>query len=1140
MQSFTPNSKLESSTPVLITFILAAILILAGGFSLYRNFEDISAHQERVDHTSEVLREIDQLVADLRGGEASVRGYLLTGKQDYLFNYDPNKKSIRQHYNNLVSLTADNPSQQALLVSVRKDIDERYGFLDALIENYIKSNGGKLDQNLFTQGRVQAAQIVASAAKIRENEERLLSERSKTVENSRRYFVIVLLITTLLSFIAVALAFRQWQKNQARTALEARETNREAKRKENLAETAQLVSGDQSVREMGLAVLPQLARATGALVGTLYVQKGNELILMAEFGDFKEGTANNRKTLAVGQGLLGEAYRHGHFSVQTELPNDYIHVASSVGHTSGTAVCFLPLTFQGYRIGIVELGFIGTPDYDKLEFLKEAGNIVGIGINAAISREQTQELLEKTQMQAEELEAQQEELRTNNEELEQQARALETQHEALNMRNSELEEIRMEVERKARDLENTSRYKSEFLAKMSHELRTPLNSLLILATLLTENKDKNLTPKQVGFSNSIRNAGNDLLNLINDILDLSKIEAQKITIRREPVKIGEFYDHIQTIFAAQIETAGLKMKINLSDKAKETAVFTDRQRLEQIFKNFVSNALKFTPTGSITLAAATVGGKVRFEVEDTGIGIPADKRDAIFEAFEQVDNSLSRSFSGTGLGLTISRELAHLLGGSISMESTEGKGSKFILTLPIQATTAVEETVDASSSETRANISAHRPNFQNASVSQPSHTTTPNINLGHHEAAVTHALKNVKKDKKSILIVEDDDKFRKLVAEAASSYDFETIEAGDGELALAILEKHQPDAVLLDIKLPGVSGLGLLEMIKRSPHLRHIPIHMISALEYQQSAMRIGAMGYLTKPVTIDKVRSALNRIENMISERVKKLLVIEDDENQQSAIRALVEGSDIEIMAASNGKEALSIIEKHPIDCIILDMSLPDMTGIDFLDTLTKLQVSVPPIVVYTGRDLLNEELRKLEKFSDSIIIKGAKSPDRLLDEVNLFLHRVEKLLPESKREMLAHLRDQTNQFDGTRVLIVDDDLRNVFALTSALEEKGFVIDVARNGAEAVNKVTKEANEYDVVLMDIMMPIMDGLEATKQIRNDSRFKNLPIIALTAKAMKGDHESCIAAGCSDYLPKPVNLGNLFSVLKVWVQSRNYI
>lgn len=1121
--------KLESPTSVILTFIITAFLIILGGISLHRNFENILYHQKKVEHSQQVQREVDRMFIALRDAEASVRGYLLTGTQDYLAPFKQNRQDLANHYEKAVELTSDNATQTALLESMRSDIENRYKLFDDMISRFAETRAIYANDKALHEGRVMTSRMRNVVAQIQANEEALLQERQGSVRDSRRYFIIVLIGSTLLSFVAVSIAFRQWQKNQTKAITETRRAMIESNRKENLAETAKKVSGDLSLKNVGSGVLPHLAASTGALVGTFYVQKGDELHLVAEYGNLSAAMADQRERVRIGKGLLGEAYRRGQFAIHADLPSDYLRITSSTGETDANSIVLLPLYFQNFLVGIIELGYIRKVPEEQIEFLKEAGGIIGTGVNAAVTREQTQELLEKTQQQAEELEAQQEELRTNNEELEQQARALETQHEVMNQRNFELEEIRREVERKARDLESTSRYKSEFLAKMSHELRTPLNSLLILATLLTENKGGNLTAKQVGFSNSIRNAGNDLLNLINDILDLSKIEAQKITIRREPIKIGDFYDHIQSVFANQAEASGLKLNIQVPDKVKATEVFTDRQRLEQILKNFVSNALKFTPSGSITLSAIDLGDKIRFQVEDTGIGIPADKQDAIFEAFEQVDNSLSRSFSGTGLGLTISRELAHLLGGSIAMESQELKGSTFMLTLPKKAAGPAVETVDAKNP-------SKQPDFE----PMPAHSTTQNIDLGHFEPAVTSALKNVKPDKKSILIVEDDERFRKLVVEAAASYNFETIEAGDGELALAILEKHQPDAVLLDIKLPGVSGLGLLEMMKRSPHLRHIPIHMISALEYQQSAMRIGAMGYLTKPVTIDKVRSALTRIENIISQRVKKLLVVEDDENQQKAIRHLVEGSDIEIVQAKNGAEALAAIEANPIDCIILDMSLPDMTGIDFLDHLTRLQVSVPPIVVYTGRDLSSDELRKLEKFSDSIIIKGAKSPDRLLDEVNLFLHRVEKLLPESKREMLAQMRGQNQQFDGSRVLIVDDDLRNVFALTSALEEKGFVIDVARNGAEAVEKVTSSEDKYDVVLMDIMMPVMDGLEATKKIRQDSRFRNLPIVALTAKAMKGDHEACIAAGCSDYLPKPVNLNNLFSVLKVWVQTGNYI
>jgi CheY-like chemotaxis protein/signal transduction histidine kinase len=714
-------------------------------------------------------------------------------------------------------------------------------------------------------------------------------------------------------------------------------------------------------------------------------------------------------------------------------------------------------------------------------------------------------------------------LRVNNEELEQQARSLESQQEALAGKNRELEITQDDLKRKAEDLERSSAYKSEFLAKMSHELRTPLNGLLILSTLLIENKEKNLTDQQKQFARSIQSAGNDLLTLINDILDLAKVEAKKLTIRRETFTLGSLFQQMKLTFEPQTKAKNLEFKTALTSEFENISVHTDRQRLEQILRNFLSNAVKFTEKGHLEMRASLdqKAKMVEITVADTGIGVPENKRGLIFEAFEQADSSTSRNYGGTGLGLTISRELAHLLGGEIKLKSQEGKGSEFTIRLPMDAegTTVPQDR----------QLEAPRPRADGPMGQQPNEIVR----------AKPVVLPNITPDSKTILIVEDDDGFRQSIVEVTRSYGFTPIEAADGESALAILDQHAPSAILLDIKLPGISGLGILEMIKQMPQLRHIPVHMISGLEHQQSALRMGALGYLTKPVTLEKIRSAIGRMESLLSEKVRKVLLIEDDERQNTAISELVSGQDVAVTSVRTGKDAIATLEKQAFDCIILDLSLPDLSGFDLLKQLNGLSISLPPIVIYTGKDLSEEEESYLRRFSESIIIKGARSPERLLDEVNLFLHRVESLLPHEQQEMLTHLRSQDQSFENRTVLLVDDDVRNLFALTSVLETRGLKVRFAKDGIQALEELEKH-EDIELVLMDIMMPRMDGLEATRRIRanpND-RLRKLPIIALTAKAMKDDHEKCIEAGATDYLPKPINLDNLMTVLKVWLTPKH--
>ncbi|MFN3453827.1 MAG: response regulator [Pseudobdellovibrio sp.] len=708
----------------------------------------------------------------------------------------------------------------------------------------------------------------------------------------------------------------------------------------------------------------------------------------------------------------------------------------------------------------------------------------------------------------------------------------------MNTKNNDLERIHAQLEKHTAELEQINQYKSEFLAKMSHELRTPLNGLLILSALLSENKENNLTEQQRQFAKSINNAGHDLLLLINDILDLSKIEAQKLTLRPEFFSLQDIFESIENTFKHQAESKSLNLILDLPDSIKHLKMNTDRQRLEQIIRNFISNAIKFTENGSITVKAILNESTqdIVFSVKDTGIGIPENKQKLIFEAFEQADGSVSRKYGGTGLGLTISRELSALLGGFVDLESKENDGSTFFLTIPQSLNTADEVTDrDQKTKSTRDLAEIFDKNLSSEKI-QPAKSSQTITN---YESEVEEILSRIPNNSRSILIVEDDADFRLSIVETVKNYDFFPIEVADGELALAILKKHIPTAILLDIKLPGISGLGILDNIKKIPQLRHIPVHMISGLEYQQNALRMGALGYLTKPVTLDKINAALKRIELLLSNSVKRILLIEDDEKQRFAISSLISGSDVEVVAATNGKVALEKIKTEGFDCIILDLTLPDMTGFDLLAQLNSISVSLPPVVIYTGQDLTDEEDKYLRQFSESIIIKGARSPERLLDEVNLFLHRIESLLPESTKEILYNLRSQEKSFEGKTVLVVDDDIRNIFALTSALEAKGLNVKVARDGLEALEVLEKNSASVNLILMDIMMPKMNGYDAIKSIRSNENVKisSLPIIALTAKAMKEDHEKCINAGANDYLPKPINIDNLVTILRIWLAPK---
>jgi CheY-like chemotaxis protein/CHASE3 domain sensor protein len=1107
-------------------FIVTIISILClNGWYLYRNFNGVTAQEGWVRHTNNILNQLASVESAIVSAESAVRGYGLTGRADYLTPYQEQSVLVWKYIEKLKDLTAGSPDQQDNVRVLEGLVRARLEPLAELTK--YKALSAKDREANLELGFARMTALKQQVDKIQAIEAKLLEQRTLESQKSRTSFQWNVLGSFALTFILMLLAYWLVLGNEKKNEAEIKERKLQAWIQSQVNELSQLITNSGPLDKACEQALEFLAQATGALAGNLYLKENGRLTLSGSFAGETFEKSKDAPVSIEGKTLVSEALKKRSVWIIPDVPADSLKISSSLASAKPATLVFIPLIFQNIPLAVVELAFLGrtTPELEKLlEVLREP---MAVNLNAAASKAQLQMLLEETQQQAEELQTQQEELRTNNEELEQQARALEAQQEIVNQQNEALEASKAKLEIKAQDLEKISQYKSDFLAKMSHELRTPLNSLLILATLLIENKEKNLTDQQKDFAKTMYNAGNDLLNLINDILDLSKIEARKLSLRFEDFSLSQFFERLRQTFEPQAANKKLEFKIEIQDALKGMSLRSDSLRVEQVLRNFLSNAIKFTESGGVAIRAEFQSGyddQVRITVRDTGVGIPREKQELIFEAFEQADGTVSRKFGGTGLGLTISRELASLLGGHIELSSQEGEGSEFALILPLRY---------SSSSEAPTVIQSPR-------VSRGAERRTQTAEKASHPPDVSEAaqsaLKAVTGEKNTILIVEDDRIFRQSILDTVRSYGFDAIEADSSEMALQILNSHVPTAILLDVKLPGMSGLGLLEMIKQNPKWRHIPVHMISALEYQSNALRMGALGYLSKPVTVDKVRSALTRIETMLEKNVKNLLVVEDDDRQREAVAQLVAGKDIHVLSARTGEEALQRVHAQTVDCIILDLNLPDMSGFDFLEKVNALPISVPPIVIYTGKDLSRTEEQNLRKYSESIIIKGARSPERLLDEVNLFLHRVESLLPQEKQDILQHLRTQEKHFEGKKVLLVDDDLRNVFALTSALETKGLTVRIAKNGIEALESL-KQHPDADIVLMDLMMPRMDGLEAIRRIREQSQFKELPIIALTAKAMKEDQDKCIEAGANDYLSKPLNLGNLLSVMRVWLTPK---
>jgi signal transduction histidine kinase/CheY-like chemotaxis protein len=829
------------------------------------------------------------------------------------------------------------------------------------------------------------------------------------------------------------------------------------------------------------------------------------------------------------EGLLGQAAESGKPIYIDGLHEEALVINSAIVNKKPDHLMVVPFDFEGKTMGVIEIGSLNAFSETDKEFIESCLESIAISINSAIARKKIQMLLEETQVQSEELQSQQEELRQMNEELEEQTQGLKQQQEelqianeeleeqtqALEMKNKELEFAKHDIEEKRRQIEISSKYKSEFLANMSHELRTPLNSLLILSKDLSENRNNNLTSDQVECAEIIYNSGHDLLNLINEVLDLSKIEAGKMTLQIEKTYLQELADTTYKNFKHQADKKKLGFKINIDKEAPEY-IMTDRLRLDQVIKNLISNAIKFTDKGEVEVSIKNgTENTSSIAVKDTGIGIPEDKQQYIFEAFQQADGGTSRKYGGTGLGLSISRELVKLLGADIKLESKPSVGSTFTLTLPLELVQQEDEVVEPV---------------------QPKGTDKQRSIMLTDSVVIPDDRYQISEEDNIVLIIEDDLNFAKILLRQAQQKGFKGIVASTGETGLLLAEEHRPHAIIMDMNLPGIKGDKVIQELKKDPLLKHIPVHIISGEDCSLEMINNGAIEYLTKPIEKDQLEEAFNRIENVIDRKMKNVLIIEADKASRTNISGLIAGGEVKCLEAQTGKEAIKLYGKNHIDCIILDLDFEDTSGIKLIYELEKLKPeAMPPVIVYTGRLLTKDENDELLKCTETVIIKGAKSEERLLNETALFLHRTISTMPESRNRKISNIQDKDALFKSKKVLLVDDDMRNVFALSKILKERGLEIVKAENGYSALNALDIDP-AVDIVLMDIMMPEMDGYETMQKIRRQSKFKNLPIIALTAKAMKEDRQKCIDAGANDYITKPVDVERLLSLMRVWLSK----
>ena len=948
--------------------------------------------------------------------------------------------------------------------------------------------------------------------------------------------------------------------------------------KSNLAEFGRLLQGQRDRRLVSQRLLSKIVPLVEAQHGAFYgLEKDRTPVLRMLASYAYQERRHLANEFRLGEGLVGQCAIEKQRILLTEAPGDYIRITSGLGSTPPLDIVVLPVLFESEVVAVLELASLQRFNPIQLEFLDQVTESIGVVLNTIAYDARNEQLLEQAQLLAGELQQQQEELVESNRRLEEQAKALQVseamlkeQQEELQQTNEELQQLNTELEEKAELLSNqkqeverknqeielariaiaekaeqlalNSRYKSEFLANMSHELRTPLNSLLILAKLLSENNEGNLNGKQVEYSRTIYSAGTDLLELINDILDLAKIESGMMTLNVEQVDFDDLKTYLNRTFDQVAQQKNLTFAVSI-DPNLPTTISTDPKRLQQILKNLLSNAFKFTDRGGVTLRIFSMqhplngllSQAIAFAVTDTGIGVSADKQKIIFEAFQQADGTTSRKYGGTGLGLAISRELAQLLGGSLELASQPGQGSTFTLYLPLAAPAIQPPAVDSPIvPPPKAEVPVAPPT--NSELSPVAEQIIAEIAFP--EVPDDRAI--VQSGDRTLLIVEDDVNFARILLSMARQHGFKGIVTLRGTPALALTQQFQPDAIMLDLRLPDMDGWAVLDRLKHDPTTRHIPVHILSVDEAQQRGLQQGAIAFLQKPVSPEALTQALSGIKGFVERQVKQLLIIEDDAMQAQSIVELIGNGDVQSTAVGSGAEALALLEVRQFDCVVLDLGLPDMSGFDLMEQIKQLvdrQEAAPlPIIVYTGKELSRQQETELKRLAETIIVKDVQSPERLLDETALFLHRVQANLPEPKQQILEQLHQSDSVLAGKKVLIVDDDVRNIFAITSLLERYQMQVLYAENGKDGIAAL-QDHPDVNVILMDVMMPEMDGYETTRAIRAQDEFRSLPIIALTAKAMQGDRDKCLEAGASDYITKPVDTEQLLSLLRVWLYGR---
>ena len=1162
--------KLTFKRIILTGFTISLIFVLISAIASYLSINSLNDSYKWVSHTQEVAKTAERLEIKLLHAEASLRGFILTERDDYRVPYDENINAILPTVEQLANLVEDNPVQLQKVDSIRFYAVAKVAELKQIAAKGSAGNFvGAKQQFLTDRGRLNKIKFLAFSDELITLEYKLLNERQEVVTSRSNRTIIIIIGSSLLIFFLILFLLkyiRQTFDQQRETQKQILLTNKEL---ENLsakneyhnwvlsseAQVNDVMRGDFGMDQLAENIITKICNLLDYPIGVFHLVNRSQQTLKVR-GTYAINEVLGDRKYNFGEGMAGQAALEKKVKIFSQVPEGYLKISSALGNVTPTHILCLPVLFEEQTIAVLEIGLTSEPSQSHLSFLELVAKDIGIAVNSMVAKVKLQELFEKTQQQAEELTAQQEELRVTNENLIHKTEELQASEEELRVQQEELQQANAELEEKAQlleeknlsinqakeaislkasELELSSKYKSEFLANMSHELRTPLNSILILARILKENKQANLSEEQIKYAGVIHNAGSDLLTLINDILDLSKIESGNVDLIIEKIKPSSIKNQIESLFSELAKQKNINFDFKIADNIPAT-ISTDQVRLEQVLKNLLSNAFKFTSAkGNVSvevglaeknqiknskLLAAENANPIYFSVTDSGIGIPADKQQIIFEAFQQEDGSTSRKYGGTGLGLSISRELASLLGGEIQLKSEVGVGSTFTLFIPQELNTA------ATPKETE---------YETIGSFSERETEAPLI-------ARETMLPNYKPEGgNKLLIVEDDENFAEILKAYAIEKGFEPILAHSGDKGLELAISELPNAIVLDVMLPVMDGWSILKQLKANPATQHIPIHMMSAGDEKASkAKKEGAIGFLKKPVEKDKLDHAFELLSNQYKYEFNNVLVIEDQVLQSNELTEQLIKKGAKVSQAYTGNEAKQMLEDGVFDCIILDLKLPDISGFDLLDEIkSNPDTKDIPVIINTAMELNKEKMAHIMRYSQAMVLKNNKSNDRLLDEVSLFMNKlktdspVRTETPKAAKAPANYASTIEKALENKTILVTDDDMRNIFALSSALQDYKINVLIANNGVEALEKLA-EHNEIDLVLMDIMMPEMDGYEAMRKIREQRQFANLPIIALTAKAMKNDREKCIEAGASDYISKPVDIDKLLSMLRVWL------